>query len=81
MAETLYKISTVDEEQEEKDDEERLPSVLYQKIPWRADIYTQKWKLSRAAKDTMQIYARLNKGGHGHENTLWIHEKTESWQV
>ena len=31
MAETLYKISIVDEEQEEKDDEEWLPSVLYQK--------------------------------------------------
>ena len=31
MAETLYKISTVDEEQEAKDDEERLPSVIYQK--------------------------------------------------
>ena len=31
MAETLYKISVVNEEQEVKDDEERLPSVLYQK--------------------------------------------------
>ena len=31
MAKTLYKISIVDEEQEVKDDEERLPSVMYQK--------------------------------------------------
>ena len=31
MAKTFYKISTADEEQEEKDDKERLPSVLYQK--------------------------------------------------
>jgi hypothetical protein len=30
MAETLYKISIVDEEQEAKDGQERLPSVLYQ---------------------------------------------------
>jgi hypothetical protein len=31
MAKTLYKISIVDEEQEAKDDEERLQSVMYQK--------------------------------------------------
>lgn len=42
MAETLYKISIVDEEKEAKEGEELLQSVLYQKIPWQADIYTQK---------------------------------------
>ena len=42
MAETLYEINTIGEEQEAKDDEEKLPSVMYQKIPWQANIYTQK---------------------------------------
>ena len=42
MVETLYEINNVDEEEEAKDDEERLPSVWYQKSPWRADTYTQK---------------------------------------
>ena len=31
MAKTLYKISTIDEEKEGKDDEEWLPSIMYQK--------------------------------------------------
>ena len=31
MGKTLYKISIVDEEQEAKDDEEKLPLVMYQK--------------------------------------------------
>ena len=42
MAETLYEINIVDEEQEAKDDKEWLPLVIYQKIPWWADIDTQK---------------------------------------
>ena len=43
MAETLYEINNVNEEEESKDEEEGLPSVLYEKSPWQADIYTQKW--------------------------------------
>ena len=33
MAETLYEINNIDEEEETKDDEEQLPSVPYQKAP------------------------------------------------
>lgn len=33
MAKTLYEINNVDEEEEAKDNEERLPLVLYQKSP------------------------------------------------
>ena len=67
MAETLYELNNVDKKEEANDEEERLPSVLYQKSPWRADIYTHKWWLSTTTKDTLQIYARLNRQGHGHK--------------
>ena len=41
MAETLYKIITISCEKEVKDDEKQPRLVLYQKRPWRADIYSE----------------------------------------
>ena len=76
MAETLYKISIVDEEQEAKDDEERLPSVLYQ---------TSLGELTYILKNNYyaqlpNIHYRSMQDATGEvmatKNTLWIHEKT-----
>ena len=63
MAEILYQsiFVVVDEEEEAKDDEMQPQAVPVKKdAPWQIDIYTQKWRLSIAASNTLQIHAGLH---------------------